>query len=167
MAFIYEMAIRCPNQWVSQALAEKYTGQTVVFNGSAGMWPGPICRFRAGASHVDGEHWVSISPTCVTESGLAGGEEECKRANEFCNVIYGMLKNDAYFDYALPGVETSQFATLAELLEEQLKPEDFPLYDGLVLRKDLVNCTTGEALGFKEFSDSHMWLPKKPHVFTK
>jgi hypothetical protein len=171
MAWFYMLAVHCKNHDVAHAFAEKYSGQTFVFNGANDMWPGDVCRFAAGAAAARDEDgwWVHVVPTGVTKSGLSGANED-KYANEFCNVMYEMLRNDRHFDYALPGVEVEEFCSLNELTEK-LKTGSLDALDGLVVAKEfcrrqriLDSTGTGlTSLGFEQFSESHLWRPKAPH----
>ena len=114
MAFGYLMAVRCRNEWVASALVDKYAGQTFTFAGAHEMWGGDVCKFAAAAKLADGEWWTEIAPRCVTSTGISS-EQEASRANQFCNVMYGMLRNEKFFDFAIAGVECGEFRTLQDL----------------------------------------------------
>src|SRR5262245_52877331 len=117
MALGYMMAVRCRDKMVAYALADKYAGQTFTFSGAHDMWGGDVCKFAAGAKLADGEWWVLIVPHGVTSTGISSGQE-ASRASQFCNVMYGMLRNEKFFDYAVAGVECGEFRTLQELNQD-------------------------------------------------
>src|ERR1051325_2880625 len=104
MGYFYLMSIRCRDEWGARALADIYAGQTFTFLGQHDMYGGDVCKFGAVAGLVDGEWWVGIGPSSVTSSGISS-EQEASRANQFCNVMYGMLQNDNFFYIEMAGGE--------------------------------------------------------------
>ncbi|MCP4679264.1 MAG: hypothetical protein GY854_28005 [Deltaproteobacteria bacterium] len=164
MGFFYMMEVHCRNTWIATALAEKYAGQTFTFSGAHDMWGGDVCKFRTGGGQFDGEWWASISPSGVTTSGI-GSEQEASRANQFCNVMYGMLRNEKFFNFALADVECEAFRTLEELKEDLVAGYAQEHFDGLVVSKDLL-AEVGNPDGFQDFSETHMWIPKEPERYS-
>jgi hypothetical protein len=164
MAYVYMMAVRCRNEWVAKALADKYAGQTFTFAGAYDMWGGDVCKFGAIAQLADGEWWVEIVPRGVTSSAISSGQE-ASRANQFCNVMYGMLRNEKFFDYAIAGVEPGEFRTL-QALKEDLASGSARVLDGLVVSKELL-AEHGNPEYFADFSETHKWIPKKPEQWPR
>jgi hypothetical protein len=191
MALIYHLAAHCKNQHIAQHMVHKYAGQTFVFNSDKGtLYNGDVCRFSARTTEPSvKEWWCEIIPSGVTNSGIAN-EQEAKRADEFANVMYGMLKNEPYFGYAIIGVEVGEFRDLAEMVKD-LKdsaawhsgrergetlwlPEGHPGYDpvakmdGLVVSNSLVQEHGGQwnSLNsvFLPFSGTHKWLSKVSEI---
>jgi hypothetical protein len=167
MGYFYMTSIRCKNKYIASALESKYQGQGMVFNpvhdGQIVLsgWGGDYCRFLIGHSEKEGENWVTISPTNITGSGITD-PDEARKANEYCNVIYGMLKNDPYFDYAVSGVECEYFRTLKDLIEE-IKSGFAQNFDGLIVSNTILE-ECGNPDYFQPFSKTHKWIPKKPEV---
>jgi hypothetical protein len=164
MAWIFHLTARFPNTHCAHAFAGKYAGQVFVFAPLGNVLRfDEVCRFHAGAEKHDGEDWADICPTVITDSGIANDEEAWK-ADQFCNVMYGMLKNDRYFDYALIDVECAQFRTMEDLTKE-LKEETLEFlsrFDGLVISNKLYE-ETGKRECFQPFSRTHVWVPKKAY----
>lgn len=150
MAWLYGATIRTPTEWAARNLVSKYQGQIIVFNDRS------LGRFGCSAVETSDDWYCDIVCREVTESGLAG-PGECQKANEFCNIMYGMLRNDEHFDFALLGCEVFQTRTMKELEEEFLDKFVVNL-DGLVVSRALWD---GRYDVFVEFSKSHMWIPKK------
>jgi hypothetical protein len=164
MAWWYMMAIHV-GEYSAYNLVHKYAGQCFAFNDDGGgIHDCHMCRLRASAEEVDGEWWCHILPEGVTCSGIAN-VIEAERANQFCNVMYGMLRNDAHFDFAIAAVECSEFRSMKEMKEEleEMKTQDSNL-DGLVVNKGLLKLHEVEHK-FEPFSKTHMWIPKKPEVW--
>jgi hypothetical protein len=164
MAWIYLMAIRCPNEGVARALEGKYAGQTFTFAGAHDMWGGDVCKFAVSAKVVEGEWWVDVVPHGVTSTGISN-EEEASRANQFCNVMYGMLRNERFFDYALAAVECGEFRTLEDL-KRDLDSGGARVFDGLVVSRRIL--AEHDNLDYLvEFSETHRWIPKRPEQYTR
>jgi len=154
MGWFYGAAIYTKNTWGAQSLVGKYAGQTFVFNNTE------VCRLRAYEQFIQDGYWVNIYPKEVTRSGIAN-EEEAKKANEFCNVMYGMLRNDVNFDYAICGVEVDEFRTLEELIAD-FRDGSVMKLDGLVVSHELFKeVPVIYWNGWEAFSPTHWWLPKK------
>ena len=167
MGWFYFAAVRCPHEHVSRYLSNKWAGQTFVYS-VLGEDDGKrlischadVCRFCTSATVDAGEHWVSVMPTGVTDHALQN-VREATRADEFCNVFYGLLRNESFFDYATTGVECGEFNTMAEL-EENLRTGH--VHDGLVVPREIAaRCN----ITLAEFSPSHVWVPKKPERWMR
>lgn len=153
MGWFYCAAIHVKTKWAAYNLVDKYAGQTFVFN------DGDIGRFKAAHNEVDGEWWVNVYVKEITSSGIAN-EEEAKKANQFCNIMYGMLKNDAHFDYAICGVEVDEFRTLKELRDDFFDGS-FANLDGLVVSTELYeSIPSAYWKQLEDFSPTHKWVPK-------
>jgi hypothetical protein len=153
MAWLYGVSICTSTEWAARSLVDKYQGQIIVFNDRS------LGRFGCSVVKESDGWYCDIVIREVTESGLAG-DGECQKANEFCNIFYGMLRNDEYFDFALLGCEVFQSRTMKELEEDFLDKFVMNL-DGLVVSKALWD---GRYSVFIEFSKSHVWIPKKEEM---
>lgn len=168
MAYWYYASIRCGNKYQAKFLAEKYHGQTFTFNVPNTLMAVPA-RMR-GESKPDADdpngHWAEIGVLEITDNGI-GTPDEADQANQFDNVMYGMLRNESFFDYAVIGVETGEFRTLDELRKDFADGSVVKLH-GLVVRTALLKEFIGEnALippEFVPFSPTHHWIPKRPEV---
>ncbi len=181
MGWFYMASVRCKNKWVANAIESRYAGQTFVFVDDKGWQDQIVCRLGTSInvpSDDEGGVWADIAPSHITDNGLSS-QEECDHANQFCNVMYGMLRNEKHFDYAIAGVEVQGFRTLKELREELAEWPDktSPLFghgilnwiisqlDGLVVSKEILDDFPEAAKQFQEFSPTHMWIPKKLERF--
>jgi hypothetical protein len=146
---------------MAKYLARKYAGQTFTLSG-VGLHDGPVCKFATEIGEpVDR---VSIWPSNITQSGIAT-DTEAKHANEFCNVMYGMLRNEPYFDFAITGVEVFDFMEEIDDLKTLLKSNKHEMYDGLVVSYKLLDKWLGSHHEcFEKFSATHAWIPKRPEV---
>lgn len=168
MAYWYYASIRTSNPYQAGFLAEKYHGQTFTFNvpGTLAVLPARI-RAEAKPPQKDdpGSHWTEAGVLEITDCGIAD-QEEADKADQFDNVIYGMLRNDSFFDYAIVGVETGEFRSLTELRND-FNDGTVTKLDGLVIKTTLLREFIGaEAIippEFQVFSPTHHWLPKKPN----
>lgn len=161
MGFFYLASVHSENVHQAQHLANKYHGQTFCFNAPNGIMDVEPSRMTAN-SHREGEEWwTDIWCMDVTDSGLADAEE-CRHANEFANIIYGFLRNEPFFDYAIAGVEVGQFRNLAEFIEMFQDMEFVAKFDGLVIRRTFAEKHNLNVAGFVEFSPTHVWIPKLP-----
>jgi len=176
MALLYLASLYTRNQAQASHFIDKYDGQTFNFNHPT---PGVIGGGVVGKMTVEAVptgklvetdsddavgFWVNIYCKQVTSRGLAN-EVEVRRANEFANVLYGMLRNDPYFVYGRVGVEVGEFYPPDELRETLLSGEAADL-DGLVVGKRFLDGMRflddrPSPPGFVEFSDTHLWVPKR------
>ncbi len=165
MAYIYHASIRSSNVWQAKFLAQKYHNQTFSFNyfnptlasTPARMW----AEFHEGDWH---NYWTYIGVMEITRSGIADAEE-ADRATQFDNVIYGMLRNEPYFDFAITGVEPAEFRNYEELAED-FKDKTILKFNGLVVRtaifSDFIGLDVPIPTEFQPFSKTHLWIPKEP-----
>lgn len=175
MAWIYHFTAHFQNKILAQMMQKKYQGQTFVFGDISNcLGGGEVCRFYPWIIEDNENIWLHIVPSGVTDSGISN-EKEAKRADEFSNVMYGMLKNETAFDYAIIGVEVGEFTDhqhLKEDLKEPIKCFDF---NGLVISDNLLHeffpleydysvLVRFFNSPFKSFSSTHKWIPKKSEL---
>ncbi len=182
MALLYYASLFTRGQAQASHFIDKYDGQTLTFNHPT---PGVIGGGVVGKMAVEiiptGKlvetdsddavgFWANIHCKQVTSRGLVN-EVEMRRANEFANVLYGMLRNDPYFVYGRVGVEVGEFYPPDEMREVLLSGEAADL-DGLVVGKRFLDGMRflddrPSPPGFVEFSDTHLWVPKRPEALPK
>lgn len=161
MGMFYGTMIDCTtfSEFAARYLVSKYAGQTFTLSGFGSQLP--VCKFLA---EIMSASRVSIFPGSITESGIAT-DTEANHANEFCNVMYGMLKNEPNFDFAITGVEVFDFMEEIEDLKKLLKSGEHEMYDGLVVSYKLLDQWLGSHHKcFEKFSATHAWIPKKPEI---
>ena len=176
MAYWYCASIRTKNEFCARHFVDKYQGQTFVFNKPSGaIGGGEIGRMLAEMNNSDKkdwigdtEWWVNIGCLQITDCGI-GDEEEAKKANEFCNIFYGMLRNEVNFDYAILGVEVGEFRSEKELFKE-FQDGSVTKFDGLVFKNNIFQhldmpFPALDVSVFQPFSPTHTWIPKKPEKY--
>lgn len=167
MAWWYYASLRVQNQFQAEHLSLKYHGQPFTFNrgdGAIGCVPARIV-----ASHNqrldNGEHWATIGCYDITDSGICD-EDEARKANEFDNILYGMLRNEKWFDFGMLTVEPGEFRSADELVGEFRDGSVEKLHGIMVstafleehkLENELKNFKC-----FEQFSGTHLWIPKRP-----
>lgn len=157
MAYIFMMALHCATESSARGIANRYSGQTFVFTDPRYVWSEDVCRFSTDVREAEEEWWTEITPSGITVSGISS-HLEAERATQFCNVMYGMLRNERFFDYGMAGVECSEFRTRTELCDA-LAVGSVRRLDGLVVSKELLGAFSN-AKYFVEFSGTHSWIPK-------
>ncbi len=171
MGMYYFASLRANNDLCAKALVSKYHGQTFLFNAWRSISTQPArmtasvmqeCHVLPGEEKAVSVWWADIMCMEITNNGISG-ELEASRANQFCNVLYGMLRNDGeLFQYGRMGVEVCQFADDAEIRHE-IAEGNFEGFEGLMVRKGFVDGFPNKVMSqwFESFSDTHVWIPKK------
>ena len=162
MAYWYMTSIRCVDKIAALAFVAKYDGQTMLFE-EGKPFDGEVCNFSAERSlGADGGYWVNVLPHTVADIAPLN-DEECERANQYNDVIYGMLRNDRDFLYAISGVECGEFRNLEDMKRNLINND--PVLNhmhGLIVSIDMLG-SSPLAL-FRPFSDTHLWIPQVKEV---
>jgi hypothetical protein len=103
---------------------------------------------------ADDNWWCWAAPAGLSRSGITTAEDAVAMT-EAGHQLYDRLRTaPARYRYALVGVETDEFRTYRELVED----DDLTRFPGLVLDKPTW-AATGRSPGFVPFTPGYRWLP--------
>jgi len=165
MGYFYMGYAACKTVHGARNLAMRHSGMIFSFSDDE------LCRIRVDAPSEESrmeDGSVVFWPTNVTESGITS-EQDARRATEFANIFYALMRNDAEFEWAATGVEVGDWLTTEELIE-RLKTEEFSeahtrkAYQGLIVSNALYKHVKDEG-PWKAFNQSHWWIPFTREVF--
>jgi hypothetical protein len=138
MAFLFGLAAECgASQEDAAALARHFTPwDTRMFTDATGNW------------------WCHVLPAVVSRSGVESAED-ASQMTALGHELYERLRSaPPLYRFALAGVETDEFRTFAELLEE----DELQRFPGLVLADSLWE-ELGRPERFARFAPGYRWMP--------
>jgi hypothetical protein len=138
MAFLFGLAAECgASQGDADALAHHFA-----------PWD---ARTLTDAT---GHWWCHVVPAGVSRSGIESADDAAAMT-ALGHELYERLRSaPPLHRFALGGVETDEFRTYAELLEER----ELQRFPGLVLADPLWD-ELGRPEGFERFAEGYRWIP--------